>query len=310
MAAPAAPVVIEGGALAAVTGALILAVLAWATLFGLQQFYTYTLGALLHALTVALNAIPLIDLGSRTVGKADKFVQEQIGRALSGAETSVSRTWYALGWLARQTADTVEFLAQSTLQAFENLTRSDIPTIVKTTVTIPARKLAGEVAALRRQIADTRQILRAQVAAIDRDLDRTFGLARSGIDSLRGVTIPALQKEIAAAAAGTIALGRYVNGTLDRRIGRLEKLAVGTALTAAVIAAVSRLAPWIRCSNVGKMGRAVCRSDTRWLDSLIAGGLILAGSLSLRQMARELREPTGFVMDGLEGLVRELKQGR
>ena len=306
MAAPAAPVVVEGGALAAVTGALILAVLVWATLFCLQQFYSYTFGALLQKLADALDFIPRVDLGSRTVGKIDKFVQGQIGRALSGAETAVSRTWYALGWLARQTAATVELLAQSTLQAFENLTRADIPTIVKTTVTVPARKLSGEVAALRKQIATAAATVRAQAIALERDLDRTFGLARNGIDALRRIDLPAVRAKAAAAAAAAATLGRYVYGPLDRRLSRLEKLAVGSAVTAGVLAALARFAPWVRCSNVGKLGRAVCRSDARFLESLLANALLLAGSLSLAQMARELREPTGLVMGGLGRLVREL----
>lgn len=307
MAAPAAPVVIEGGALAALTGALILAAMVWATLFCLQQFYTYTLGAVLHVISTTLDKVPFINLGSRTVGELDKFVQHQLGRALSGAEVGVSRTWYALGWVARETAKTVELLGHATLQAFENLTRSDIPTIVKTTVMVPAKALAGQVAGLRADVAELRHAVRAQAIALEHGLERTYGYARANVGTITSEALPALRRRVAGAEADAAALERYVRGALDRRIGRLEKLAVGAASAAAIVATVSRFAPWWRCSNVGKLGRAVCRSDTSFLDALLAGSLLIAGTVSLATMARELAEPTGLVMDGLEGFVRELR---
>ena len=308
MAAPAAPVAIEGGALAALTGALILACLVWASLFCLQQFYTYTFGALLHALTNALNRIPLINLGSRTVGTVDKFVQQQLGRALSGAETSVARTWHALAWVARMTAHTVELLASSTLQAFENLTRSDIPQIVNTTVMVPAKALAGQVAGLRADVSALRRAVRAQAIALEHGLANTYGYARANVGAITAGALPALRRRIGGVEAELGELERYAHGAIDRRLGRLEKLAVGTAATAAIVATVSRFAPWWRCSNVGKLGRAACRSDTRFLESLLAGGLLIVGTISLAQMARELREPTELVMGGVEGLVRELRE--
>jgi len=308
VAAPAAPVVVEGGALAALTGALILAVLVWATLFCLQQFYTYTFGALLHGLAGALDKVPFLDLGDRTVGKVNDFVQAQIGHALSGAETSVGRTWHALSYVARLTASTVELLAHSTLDAIHALARSAIPELVNVTVVPSLARLSSSVASLRSTVAGIRRDLYARVGELERDIGRVYGRAHAEVGDLRAHALPALWGEVNGLERGLGDLRGYTHRILTHRVGRLEARLAGAAITAAAIAALTRVAPWARCSNVGKLGRAVCRTEHNFLDSLLAGSLLIVGTISLAQMARELREPTGLVMGGIEGFVRELRE--
>jgi len=307
MAAPAAPVVVEGGALAALTGALLLAILVWAALFGLQQFYTYTFGALLHGIKSALNAIPLVKIGDATVGKIDSFVQAQIGTALSAAEVNVGRTWHALSYVARLTAETVELLAHATLDALDGITRSTIPEQIAGSIAPAATRLAGTVAALRLTVSRMRLDLYARVGTLEHDLDRLFGRAWQGIDKVRADARAQARAIAGGLAADLGALNRYAHGALNHRLTRLEERLAGAAITAGAIAALSRIAPWVRCSNVGKLGRTVCRTETNFLDALLAGSLLIVGTISLAQFARELREPTDLVMDGLEGFVRELR---
>lgn len=308
MAAPAAPVVVEGGALAALTGALILACLVWAALFCMQQFYTYTFGALLHGLTSALNKVPFIGLGDKTVGQVNNFVQAQIGHALSGAETSVGRTWHALSYVARLTASTVEFLAHSTLDAINALTRSSIPDAVRGAVVPNVSRLSAAVASLTSSVAGIRRDLYARVGELERDIGRVYGRAHAEVGDLRAHALPALWGEVGALERELGDLRGYTHRILTHRVGRLEARLAAAALTAAAIAAIARVAPWVRCSNVGKLGRAVCRTEHNFLDSLLAGSLLIVGTISLAQMARELREPTDLVMTGVEGFVRELRE--
>lgn len=307
MAAPAGPVVVEGGALAAITGALILACLAWATLFGLQQFYTYTFGALLHGLKNLLNLPFGIHIGDATAGKVDAFVQAQIGRALSAAETSVSRTWYALGWVARETAHTVEFLAHSTLDAIEGLTRSTIPEQVAGRITPNLTKLYLNLAALGLTVAALKLDLYARVGALEQDMGRLFGRAWQGIDKVKA-DARAQAKAIGGSVAAELgALNRYAHGALNHRLTRLEKIAAGTALTAAIVGTVSRFAPWWRCSNVGRAGKAICRLDPSALENLLAGLLLIFGTISLLDLARGMQEITGEVTDAARFFIREAR---
>jgi hypothetical protein len=308
MAAPAAPLVVEGGAVAAVTGALILALLLWATLFGLQKFYTYTLGAVIRGIAHLLDKIvPFYDLGSSTIGKLDDGVQYSIGLALTAAERSVARTWQGLTWIVRETGDTLEFFAHATVEALHAITHGEIPAQVRA----QAQPATQAIADLRRSTSATLSTLRAQIATavhgVELELDRLFGQARAGIDALQRNAIPRLAQELAGVRARVGALGGYVHGALDRRIGRLEGRIAGSAIAAGALAAIYARVPWIRCSNVGKLGRAACRTDTGLLDALLAGSLLIIGTISLEQMARELREPTDLVMSGVEGFVRELR---
>lgn len=309
MAAPAAPVVVEGGALAAVTGWLILAVLIWCALFGLQKFYTYTLGAVVRGLAGLIDkAVPFYDLGSSTVGKIDDGVQAAIGAALSAAEANVSRTWAGLTWIVRETGETLELFAHATVEAIHALTHGEIPAQIRANVIPQTVATWQAIGGLGSSIIGLRATVYAQAAALEHDLDRLFGQARAGIDALRRETIPALRRELAGVEADLGRLDRYARGTLDRRLGKVEAKVAGAAVAAGVLAVIARYAPWVRCSNVGKLGRTVCRTDTNLLESLLAGSLLVAGSLSLAQFARELAEPTELVMGGLEGFVRELRR--
>lgn len=128
------------------------------------------------------------------------------------------------------------------------------------------------------------------------------------IDALRARVVHA-----AHVAAGTLALPFPRIGRLERtvkaqakRLTRLEKVALGGLGVAAVAAALSRLGlGFLRCRNVQRTGRRVCGMDADLLESLLAASLLLSGSISLRQLARELQEPTRDVTRGLRALVDE-----
>lgn len=45
---------------------------------------------------------------------------------------------------------------------------------------------------------------------------------------------------------------------------------------------------WIRCKNVGKTGKAICRAPTKWLENLLLGTVAIFGTISLRVFAKEV----------------------
>lgn len=307
MAAPAAPVVVEGGALAALTGFLLLAVLVWASLFALQKFYSYTLGAVVRGLAGLIDkAVPFYDLGSATVGKIDDGVQVAIGSALSAAERNVSRTWSALAWVVRETGDTLELFAHATVEAFHSLTHGEIPAQIRSNVIPNTVRLGQATAALGASVLGLRATLYAQVGGLEARVARAVAAAQAAAGQLRDVDIPALRDLVDAAGARVGALGRYVHGALDRRIGRLEQAVTGAALAAGVLAVIARYAPWVRCSNVGKVGKAICRTDTGLLDALLLGLTVYAGSQSVVRFANGMLAAEDEMVGVLERLIVEL----
>ena len=89
-AAPAAPV-------AGITAALIFLLFVFVVLYGLQQGYSYTLGALIRRLADAVDDIWLVggEL-SAALDALDSWVMKQIGTGLSSVEFAVGRLWAGL----------------------------------------------------------------------------------------------------------------------------------------------------------------------------------------------------------------------
>ena len=116
------------------------------------------------------------------------------------------------------------------------------------------------------------------------------------------------ERQIAAAIAATVGgltiphvlgrdlpvpWGRTVN-QIRRRLRALEGRIAGGVAVAAVTVALTRLGlNWIRCSNVAKAGRGLCRAPAKWLESLIAGLVVVYGVVNIRTLARETYDLLG-----------------
>lgn len=91
------------------------------------------------------------------------------------------------------------------------------------------------------------------------------------------------------------------------RLRNLERPAVLAAGAAVVGVALSRLGlGFLRCPRFVQAGRRVCGMDHDLLESLLASTLIVAGSISIVELANECRSFTGEVNTGLRFFVREL----
>jgi hypothetical protein len=63
---------------------------------------------------------------------------------------------------------------------------------------------------------------------------------------------------------------------------------------------------WARCSNVNKLGKRACGLSPTLLESLLAGSLAIAGSISIVELAKECQRFESTAEDGLKFFVREL----
>lgn len=72
-----------------------------------------------------------------------------------------------------------------------------------------------------------------------------------------------------AGLAGTMPYGFTIRG-IRRRLSRLEKISLGGLAAGALIAGLARVGlGWVRCQNVGRVGRALCRTPGNLLNDLL-----------------------------------------
>ena len=91
------------------------------------------------------------------------------------------------------------------------------------------------------------------------------------------------------------------------RVDRLWKLTGAAALALLIAKVLEKMgASYIRCSRMKKWGKSVCGMDQSLLDSLLADALLVVGTISIVEFAKELLAIENVVVGGLEKLVREI----
>lgn len=90
------------------------------------------------------------------------------------------------------------------------------------------------------------------------------------------------------------------------RVRGIAKPAAAGVAVGAVAWALAKLgATWVSCSNVNKVGKNVCGMNQDLLDALLAGSTLVAGSISIVELAKACQEITGACEDGVRFFVRE-----
>lgn len=91
-----------------------------------------------------------------------------------------------------------------------------------------------------------------------------------------------------------------------KRIKRLERIAAGGLTVAAVVAALGRLRlGWLRCTKVGKAGRAVCGLNSNLFDTLLLDAVAVTSIVSVVEFANDLRAIEDEAITVMRRLVRE-----
>lgn len=296
MAAPAA------GEVPAVAALLVsmAAAIAWLAATGVLELWRRSLGKLLVWMADTLDRASVSIIGksvhifgplSKMLRSLEHTVDHYLGEAAIWSGKAAS-TFFGFFlsinlWIATEIADLAgdvwHALATTSTTIVNRTSKVVNQTVVKPitkTVTVVTKTSAAGLRALQRRMTlAERRIVRLAVAipaAIATPWPRLRGLERRAENQAK-------------------------------RLTRLEKATAGALAAGVVWAALTRLGlGWLRCSNTVKSGRRLCGMDPDLLDTLLAGSLILAGSISLVELARELREPTELVHTGLHALVREL----
>jgi hypothetical protein len=272
-------------------GVLAWFLLLWAVVHGLETFCR----ALFGTLEGAVGWIPYAGRILRApIHKIMQKISHTFGRAERGIDARIGTAFHRLTHIVKNIARELEEQAKLTL---------GIALLLDSFLTFKHfRKL------LRLAVAPVWKMLAAHAHGIHRTHDQARAAQRTGTKAQKGVTVTAA----ATAALGVRWWRMRVNSRLQahsRAIARLSRWVRGRSLRiprAAALAAVGyalgRLGlRWLQCSNVKRLGRAVCRSPRGSIDALIAlltTALVLRDLRGTARMAEDVLESvTGVIWD-------------
>ena len=254
------------------------------------------------------------------VTKAHQIISDALGKAADGIGDAVAMSWNVLTDIVKDTGWAIWNLgvALDRLRAFV----TDIPALAKLIVATSPFVLAVRVIA--RGLSDTIYRTNTIVKEIASPLTSPVGAAikvvtridRAALAQFKAWTTARLAKlEAAVAHAGAQALDlpgtavgdlREAWSRLAKRIGKLERGALPYIASGVFVATLTRFGlNWIRCDRVKAMGKGVCRMDGDALAAMLAGTTVIAGSISLRQLAAELSATMDEASGYLTTFVRE-----
>lgn len=254
------------------------------------------------------------------VHAVEQRLNDRLSQAIDGTADALTWSWHQTAAVSKATGAALLATAQATWHVWWYVnSRYSLPALA-----VRLAKAAGD-SKLTRQIVHALQT-RTQTIVKVIEHPRAGPIAvgaraavrpiTAELDWLERWTIPrvkALTRAVAVELPGEIAGLREAGEALARAYDRLRKLVrrherlLGAgAITAAVALALSRLGgTWIRCTNWRRAGRQVCRMDADYLADLLALTTVIAGSISIVELARALQGVTGEVTDAVDGFIRE-----
>ena len=293
-------------------GVDLLALAALITLIGISRGMQYSLVALLKALAGAVGHVPFI--GGYIAGHIESlahFIYNQLGVGIIHMEHLTSWFFQNLAQLAREIAEAFEALARLVEHAVIALIVVHLPKWTRTllrTLGHQVWQLWHRVHALERRLEHAATTVGVGTYHVITRIER--GSLR-GYEALRHAITVAIPREVAGLEREVAEISGWTRKNLLRRIRRLEWLAAGGLASAIALKMIARVAPWVRCSNVNRAGRLLCRMPVQLFEELIAGALdvlvVTDLCLIVSLMTRAAQATQGVVSglaDSISGLIQ------
>lgn len=262
-------------------------IVAWLVAIGFLYLYRGSLKPFLLLFAALFDTVRIGGFGhyARPLGAVARWlrhtadeIDRAIGLAVRATEGGVVWLWHQLAkqvtWLGR----TLGGFAESVEFRFRALEASFPPAAALWLAT----RVAHALPAIRQSVARVENVVtarsHAEVARLSAYAHGEAVAWRRGIGDVRG----ALGRELA-------------------RLRKVEKALTVAGAAALVGAALARLGlGWLRCPRVGSVGKRACGMNYDLLESLLADTLIVAGTVSLVEFAREMQAVTADA----EGIIR------
>ncbi len=296
--------------------ALLILCLVCAALIATSRGYQYSFGILLARLAHVFRSIRIgiphvghIGLGALgdAVDSVNNFILAKLGEGIDATSHALVYVWGSLASVVTELGQTIGDLAEGTERALIELYRYTIPHVVSIATAPIVRSvqaLAARVVALEhRAVSTITHTVNVVAPSLARLAARVHALEHRVVHAVT-VTLPAAIDNPWPRVRG---LGRELDA-IKSRLRRLEKpvAAVGVGVVAGTVLGKLGLG-WTRCSKVGRLGKAACGFPEGEIEALLAGALVVAGSISVVQLARDCQSFTGDVDDALRFFVRELR---
>ena len=236
----------------------LLALLGTYLAMGMLKAWDETLGTFLRHLAGWINVTVLTRHPfagvSRLILAADAQVRNAFSSLALKGESASAWAFTQAGHMFWWTTHEIAQLAEDTLHALERTAVQTIPGAVRKSEAATLARLRGIDQTIGRIEAQARaQLKRLQV----------------GIDRLGRDITTVIPKSISAVRSRVDALERYEK-TAKRDVAGIKAKFATAAFTALVSGALLRMGlKWIRCENVGKVGKGLCKSSSHWLDELL-----------------------------------------
>lgn len=260
-------------------------------LLGLRFAWGTTLGRLLPRIDAGLARInrgtvlgvPIrVPTPTNLFGASGQDVLAQIGKGLTATQPAAAEKWVTEAWALDGIGATIERIAEDAVKTRKVIRHRTQPRevirVIRPNVQAQIRPVArrARTAELRAEAAEQRaRALEHRLAQLERQVAKPHSVAVPGL----WPRIGGIEREL---------------DRLKGRVGRIGKYAGLGAFLILLAKALEKIGgSFIRCSNVKRYGRSICGMDQSLLDSLLADSLLIVGSLSLVQMARELEPLMG-----------------
>lgn len=246
-----------------------------------------------------LGKLPIVggwfDTGLHTI---ERKVSSILGEAVDGVEKAVGYSWHQLARLVdwtyhelRNHSNLIYTLATVMLgQEWAGAVRHVIVTTTTRTDALE-RYIRAQVARIIHAEERLRHGIGEDVLPALRSLDRR-------LDRVLGKDLPAIRAREAALEHGAGGVWKWI---------RSHPGAIASGAFAGAVAwALTRIgAGWVRCTRANKLGKSVCGLDDGLLDALLADALLIVGTISIVELARELQAITPPVVDSVRAVIRE-----
>lgn len=276
----------------------------WFVIYGMhrgnQDWLLPLLNALAHPQGSFLKRIVLkpVSLAAAAISWIVSHVDHALSVAASHTIAPVAHWIHGIAAWISHVFWTAEHFAEATAHAFERLTAQTIPRAIHKAVAPVAHT-----ARLGLREADlVAHRLRVYARGIDRLLHNRVLPGLRAVERAIDITIPR-------------ALGRIRTrvGTLEHDLThpsrawlkRLARSMWAVALFGLLIRTLARRFPWLFCRKVKSVGNRVCGLDTDLLNTLLLDTLLISGTVSIVQVARELQTIEGAAVGLLRDFIDE-----
>lgn len=252
-----------------------------------------------HGGTIARIA----DIPGKLIRTVAASAFSRVSHAISVAATHrmhpLARWFHAAGSLALGSAWAVGHFATDTAYSIERLATVVLPREIRR-VTNPiskraTRALAGAIAA------------GLAVKHLRHYFDRIYTHAiRPAIHRLEHTVDVTIPRSLGRIRTRVRDVERELTNPSTRWLRRTAAAMWGAALLGLLVRTLARKFPWLFCRKVKNVGNRLCGLDSDLLNSLLLDTVLIAGTVSVVEFARELQAVEGEAVNLLAGFIDEM----